>query len=69
MILADNRFFRPLLWPTLVTLAALAILIGLGAWQIERLHWKLDLIADHRRVAWPSPPRPRRRKRNGRRSI
>ena len=23
----------------------IAILIGLGVWQLERLHWKLDLIA------------------------
>jgi surfeit locus 1 family protein len=34
-----------LLWPTLAALAALAVLIGLGAWQMERKRWKEDLIA------------------------
>lgn len=37
--------FRPLLGPTLWFVPALALLIGLGVWQIERLHWKEDLIA------------------------
>lgn len=37
--------FRFTLWPTLFTIPALALLIGLGTWQIQRLHWKLDLIA------------------------
>lgn len=34
-----------MLWPTLATLAALAVLIGLGNWQMERRRWKEDLIA------------------------
>jgi surfeit locus 1 family protein len=37
--------FRPMLVPTLWFVPAFAILIGLGVWQIERLHWKLDLLA------------------------
>src|ERR1700761_115844 len=37
--------FRPMLVPTLWFVPAFAILISLGVWQIERLHWKLDLIA------------------------
>ena len=37
--------FRPLLVPTLVFLPALAVLIGLGVWQLQRLDWKLALIA------------------------
>ncbi|HEY1836234.1 MAG TPA: SURF1 family protein [Rhizomicrobium sp.] len=37
--------FRPMLVPTLWFLPAFAILISLGVWQIERLHWKLDLLA------------------------
>jgi len=45
-ILSDNRFFRPLIGPTIATTIALVILIGLGSWQIERLHWKLNLIAN-----------------------
>lgn len=37
--------FKALFWPGLATLAAAAILIGLGIWQLERLHWKEALIA------------------------
>ncbi len=37
--------FRPMLVPTLWFVPAFAILISLGVWQIERLHWKLDLLA------------------------
>ncbi len=33
-------------WPlTLVTLPALALLVGLGIWQLQRLAWKTELIA------------------------
>lgn len=41
----SRRVFRPRLVPALATLVALAILIGLGSWQMERLSWKTDLIA------------------------
>jgi surfeit locus 1 family protein len=34
-----------LIGPTLAALAALAVLIGLGTWQMERKRWKEDLIA------------------------
>lgn len=37
--------FRPRLVPTLFTLPSLIILIWLGIWQLERLHWKEGLIA------------------------
>jgi surfeit locus 1 family protein len=37
--------FRPLLYPTLWLVPALALMVGLGVWQIERLHWKAALIA------------------------
>jgi surfeit locus 1 family protein len=37
--------FRPGLWPTVLTLPALAILLGLGVWQLQRLEWKENLIA------------------------
>lgn len=54
-----NPYFRPLLWPTIATTIALAILIGLGVWQIERLHWKLDLIATiNARMAAPAESAP-----------
>lgn len=36
---------RGLLWPTLTTVVGVAVLIGLGTWQIHRLHWKEGLIA------------------------
>lgn len=36
--------FRPTLWATVTTAVALAILIGLGTWQLHRLDWKRDLI-------------------------
>ena len=54
-MLATNRFFRPLLWPTVATAIALTILVGLGVWQLERLQWKLGLIAtiNHRMVEAP----------------
>ena len=37
--------FRPLFWPTVFSLPALLICLALGVWQIERLFWKQDLIA------------------------
>ena len=37
--------FRPLFWPTLVSIAVLGVLIGLGTWQLQRLAWKQALIA------------------------
>lgn len=39
-----GRRFEPRLWPTLLTLAALAVLLGLGIWQLERQAWKAALI-------------------------
>ncbi len=56
---------------TLLTLAALAVLVSLGTWQVNRLAWKEALIArvdqrftphpnrcPRRRPGAPSPPRP-----------
>ncbi|MEX0922062.1 MAG: SURF1 family protein [Rhodovibrionaceae bacterium] len=37
--------FRPGFWPTVFTLLCLAVLLGLGAWQLQRLEWKEALIA------------------------
>ncbi len=37
--------FTPRLWPTLLTLIMLPVLLGLGTWQLHRLHWKQHLIA------------------------
>lgn len=37
---------RSLIGLTVLTLAAFALLIGLGVWQLQRLHWKQGLIAE-----------------------
>src|ERR1700760_955344 len=41
----------------IILLVALAILLSLGTWQVQRLHWKEGLLADiaERRVAPPVP--------------
>jgi surfeit locus 1 family protein len=36
--------FRPTLVPTLFTAPALIALLALGTWQVQRMHWKDDLI-------------------------
>jgi surfeit locus 1 family protein len=43
--------------PTILVLAAVAVMVGLGVWQLERLSWKLDLIArvNARLAADPEP--------------
>src|SRR4051794_87486 len=53
---------RSLLIPTIATLVAVASLIGLGTWQLERKAWKEALIASMsaRLAADPAPlPSPR----------
>jgi surfeit locus 1 family protein len=52
---AAARRFAPGLWPTLVTLIGLAVLIGLGTWQVERMQWKRALIAE-RQAHLAAPP-------------
>ena len=51
--------FRPLFWPTVFTAPVLLLLLGLGSWQIERLFWKRELIAQRQAasaaVAVPAP--------------
>lgn len=37
---------KGLLWPAIMTIAGLAILIGLGTWQMQRLAWKQALLTD-----------------------
>ncbi len=49
--------FRPLLIPTLWFVPALALLIGLGAWQVQRLYWKDALLARiESRISEPAVP-------------
>jgi surfeit locus 1 family protein len=40
----EGRRFRPGLGATLFTLVAVAIMVALGTWQVERLAWKNALI-------------------------
>ena len=49
--------FAPGVWPTALTLLGLAVLVGLGTWQLDRLAWKRDLIAlrEARLAAAPAP--------------
>jgi surfeit locus 1 family protein len=55
---------RRLLWPGLMTVAMLAVLAGLGTWQVERLHWKQGVLAQIARaetaaaVPLPAEPEP-----------
>jgi surfeit locus 1 family protein len=48
-------FFRPMLVPTLMALVMLPVLLGLGTWQLERLHWKETLIATVEQRAQAEP--------------
>src|SRR2546423_9107326 len=47
--------FRPLLWPTVFSLPMLLICLALGAWQVERLFWKQDLIAQRQAAVAAGP--------------
>jgi len=47
--------FRPLLWPTLFTAPAVLLLLALGSWQIQRLYWKQDLIAQRQAAVSAAP--------------
>ena len=48
---------RRLFWPGLSALCLFAVLIGLGTWQIHRLHWKRAILAQIAH-AEASPPVP-----------
>jgi surfeit locus 1 family protein len=47
--------FRPQFWPTVFTVPVLLLMLGLGSWQIERLFWKRDLIAQRQAALTASP--------------
>ena len=40
----DIRRFRFSLWPTLMSVPAVIVMIGLGVWQLDRLAWKTALM-------------------------
>ena len=48
--------------PTIVVLAAVALMIGLGVWQLRRAKWKDGLLAQYSRaetlppIVWPTAP-------------
>lgn len=61
MIAIGRRRFRPRRWPTVIALAGIAVLLGLGTWQVQRLEWKRALIAERAaRMAEPAMALPRR---------
>ena len=39
-----QRRFTPTLWPTLFTIPALLVPVGLGTWQLQRMQWKTEII-------------------------
>lgn len=41
--------FRPALWMSIALILSLMILVGLGNWQLQRLNWKNELIAQLQR--------------------
>lgn len=41
---STGRRFRLRLWPTVMTVLGVALMIGLGTWQLERLAWKTEII-------------------------
>lgn len=50
---------RSLLWPTILALAGVLVLIGLGTWQLERRAWKAGVIAAREAgLAAPAMPLP-----------
>lgn len=57
-----RRRFRPRFWPSLTTALALAVLVAMGNWQLERLEWKRGLSAEMTQrmsgpaIALPPPP-------------
>src|SRR5215475_17096 len=51
--------FRPAFWPTVFTVPAVLLMLGLGVWQVYRLHWKEALIAERtERISAPAVALP-----------
>ncbi|HEY4070974.1 MAG TPA: SURF1 family protein [Sphingomicrobium sp.] len=51
--------------PTIVVVVAVAAMIGLGIWQLQRARWKEGLLAQYSKaqelppIAWPTVPTPK----------
>ena len=56
-VLGQRSRLRSLLVPAVATVVMLAVLIGLGFWQLQRRTWKLGILAQIDR-AEASPPAP-----------
>lgn len=54
---ARSGRFRRYVWLTIFTLAAFTILVSLGVWQLRRLEWKREVLANVER-ARAGPERP-----------
>jgi surfeit locus 1 family protein len=53
------RTFQPRTGPSIIASCMLAVLLGLGVWQLERLAWKTDLLKSiHDRMAQKPVPLP-----------
>ncbi|MBX6321821.1 MAG: SURF1 family protein [Rhodospirillaceae bacterium] len=51
--------FRPAFWPTVMALPAVLVMLALGTWQVQRLHWKTALIESRvARTTGPAVPFP-----------
>jgi len=44
MTMIDPKRFKFSLWPTLMTVPAVIIMLGLGVWQLHRMEWKNALL-------------------------
>ena len=53
--MASLTRFRPQFWPTVFTVPVLVLLLGLSSWQIQRLFWKRDLIAQRQAALAATP--------------
>lgn len=57
-LVMKSRLHR-LLWPGVMAAVMLMVLLGLGTWQVQRLRWKLDVLAQIARAeAAPAVPLP-----------
>lgn len=57
MTATAERGFRPSRWATILTVAAVPVMLALGTWQVQRLGWKQELIGriEQRSHAAPVP--------------